>query len=96
MNERDEAAGLPKNVTRRDNLQQRSSTADTLNRDGAMLLARRLQEYWHGQGYPAARFWAEPVDERFAKIGTYEIYRVVCNLVNGVPPRYRDDRGTRT
>jgi hypothetical protein len=39
MNERDEAAGLPRNVTRRDNLQQRSSTADTLNRDGAMLLA---------------------------------------------------------
>ena len=33
----------------------------------------------------------EPVDERFAKVGTYEIYRVVCNLVNGLPPRYRDE-----
>jgi hypothetical protein len=42
--------------------------------------------------YPAARFCIEPIDERFEKIGTYEIYRVDCNLVNGIPPRYRDDR----
>ena len=32
----------------------------------AMRLAKRLEKYWHDQGYPAARFWAEPVDERFA------------------------------
>jgi hypothetical protein len=64
---------------------------DTLNRDGAMALARRLQQYWHDQGYTAARFWAEPLDERFAKIGTYEVYQVKCNLVNGLPPRYRDE-----
>lgn len=25
------------------------------------------------------------------KVGTYEIYRVACNLVNGLPPRYRDE-----
>jgi hypothetical protein len=43
------------------------------------------------QGYPAARFWTEPLDERFAKIGTYEVYQVKCNLVNGLPPRYRDE-----
>jgi hypothetical protein len=92
MNEFHEADGQ-RNVSRLDNTQQRRSTADTLNRDGAMALAKRLQAYWHEQGYPAARFWAEPVSERFAKIGTYEIYRVVCNLVNGVPPRYRDDPG---
>jgi hypothetical protein len=92
MNEHHEADGH-RNVSRLDNTQQRRSTADTLNRDGAMALAKRLQAYWHEQGYPAARFWAEPVSERFAKIGTYEIYRVVCNLVNGVPPRYRDDPG---
>ena len=64
---------------------------DTLNREGAMTLAKRLQDYWHEHGYPAARFWVEPIDERFAKVGTYEIYRVVCNLVNGLPPRYRDE-----
>ena len=28
--------------------------------------------------------------ERFAKVGTYELYRVACNLVNGLPPRYLD------
>lgn len=27
----------------------------------------------------AARFWAEPIDERFEKIGTYEIYRIVSS-----------------
>jgi hypothetical protein len=29
-----------------------------------------------------------PVEERFPKVGTYEIYRVDSNLVNGLPPRY--------
>ena len=55
-----------------------------------MALARMLEGYWHQLGYPAARFWAEPINERFAKVGTYELYRVVCNLVNGLPPRYRN------
>ncbi|MCP3447339.1 hypothetical protein [Bradyrhizobium sp. CCGUVB14] len=55
-----------------------------------MALARRLERYWHEQDYPAARFWTEPIDERFAKIGTYELYRVACNLINGLPPRYRN------
>jgi hypothetical protein len=64
---------------------------DWVSQRGAMALARRLERYWHEQGYPAARFWAEPIKERFAKVGTYEIYRVVCNLINGRPPRYRDD-----
>lgn len=62
---------------------------DMLSRSGAMALARRLEDYWHARGYPAARFWAEAIDERFSKVGTYEIYRVVGNLVNGLPPRYR-------
>jgi hypothetical protein len=56
-----------------------------LDRDGAIALAKRLQQYWHDQGYPAVRFWTEPLDERFAKIGTYEVYQVKCNLVNGLP-----------
>ena len=56
-----------------------------------MALAKRLQAYWHAQGYPSARFWAEPIPERFDKVGSYEIYRVVSNLVNGLPPRYLDD-----
>jgi len=65
--------------------------SDNLNKAGAMRLAKRLQKFWHDQGYPAARFWAEPIEERFAKVGTYEIYRVACNLVNGLPPRYREE-----
>ncbi|MBB4263567.1 hypothetical protein GGD64_007637 [Bradyrhizobium sp. CIR3A] len=35
------------------------------------------------------RFWPEPIDERFSKIGTYEIYTIACNLINGLPPSYR-------
>ncbi|WP_375414136.1 hypothetical protein [uncultured Bradyrhizobium sp.] len=62
--------------------------ADTLSQRGALGLAKRLEHYWHQRGFPAARFWTEPVNERFSKVGTYEIYRVVCNLVNGWPPRY--------
>jgi hypothetical protein len=70
---------------------EKDPTRDTLTKAGALRLARQLQKYWHDQGYPAARFWTEPVQERFAKVGTYEIYRVVSNLVNGLPPRYRDE-----
>jgi hypothetical protein len=69
-----------------------SAPKDTLSKQGAMALAKRLEKYWYDRDYPAARFWAEPIKERFAKVGTYEIYRVVCNLVNGLPPRYRDER----
>jgi hypothetical protein len=61
---------------------------ESLSQEGAMALARRLEDYWHGCGYPAARFWAEPIPERFEKVGTYQLYRVACNLVNGLPPRY--------
>jgi hypothetical protein len=40
---------------------------DTLYRDGDIALAKRLQQYWHDQGYPTARFWTEPLDERFSE-----------------------------
>jgi hypothetical protein len=63
---------------------------DTLNQKGALALAKQLEAFWHRHGYPAARFWAEPVGERFDKLGTNEIYRVASNLVNGLPPRYLD------
>ena len=63
---------------------------ETWTQKGAMALAKRLEQYWHNQGFPAARFWAEPIGERFEKIGTYELYRVASNLVNGLPPRYLD------
>ena len=59
---------------------------DSLNRHGATDLAKRLESYWHVRGYLAARFWAEPIEERFEKVGTHEIYCVSCNLVNGLPP----------
>ena len=68
-----------------------TKTQDTLTKGGARRLARQLEKYWHDQGYPAARFWTEPIEERFAKVGTYEIYRVMSNLVNGLPPRYRGE-----
>jgi hypothetical protein len=64
---------------------------ETLSQFGAMRLARRLERYWHERGYRAARFWAEPIGERFPKVGTYDLYKVKCNLVNALPPRYRDD-----
>jgi len=64
---------------------------DTLSEKAARALAKRLQDYWHSRGYKAARFWAEPIGERFSKVGSYDLYRVVCNLVNGLPPRYRDE-----
>ena len=64
---------------------------DTLSRKGANDLARRLQDYWHVRGYPAVRFWAEPICERFGKLGTHEVYRVRCNLIDGLPPRYDRD-----
>jgi hypothetical protein len=66
--------------------------SETLSLKGALALAKQLETYWHEQGFPAACFWAEPIGERFEKIGTYELYRVASNLVNGLPPRYRDSR----
>jgi hypothetical protein len=56
-----------------------------------MALAKRLEKCWHDRGFPAARFWAEPIEERFAKAGTYENHRVASNLVNGLPPRYLEE-----
>jgi hypothetical protein len=61
-----------------------------LGQKGAIALAKRLEQYWHSQGFPAARFWAEPIGERFEKVGSYELYRIASNLVNGLPPRYLD------
>jgi hypothetical protein len=67
---------------------QKPPPAEASNQKGAMELARRLEQYWHDRGFPAARFWAEPIGERFEKIGSYELYRVASNLVDGLPPRY--------
>ncbi len=64
---------------------------DALDRLGAIALAKRLEKYWHDQGYLGARFWAEPIDEHYAKVGTRQLYRVACNLVNGLPPLCRAD-----
>jgi hypothetical protein len=63
---------------------------DTLNRDGAIRLGKRREKYRQDQGYPAARFWTEPADE-LRQDRTYEVYQVKCNLVNGLPPRYRGE-----
>lgn len=69
---------------------KRKRPVEVLSQKGAMELARRLEQYWHHKGFPAARFWAEPIGERFEKIGSYELYRVASNLVDGLPPRYLD------
>jgi hypothetical protein len=84
---RSDAAG--ESPTQQDD-ERRVRRGDMLSRDGAMALAKRLERFWHERGYPAARFWAEPIAERFAKVGTYELFRVVCNLLNGLPPRYQE------
>ncbi|NDE90368.1 MAG: hypothetical protein EB059_04410 [Alphaproteobacteria bacterium] len=68
--------------------EKKSDFGEYLTQKGAMALAKRIEAYWHKKGYIAARFWAEPIGERFEKVGTYEIYRVTSNLVNGIPPRY--------
>ena len=67
-----------------------SNAPEMLSQRGAIRLARRLEKYWHDRGYPATRFWAEPIDERFSKVGTYHVHRVVSNLANELPPRYRE------
>jgi hypothetical protein len=90
MNDDDYRADAPSTPRNDDNAKDQPK--DTLTKAGALRLARQLQKFWHDGGYPAARFWTEPVEERFAKVGTYEIYRVCSNLVNGLPPRYRDEK----
>ncbi|WP_234686092.1 hypothetical protein [Bradyrhizobium monzae] len=90
MQQREEAGDNPPKSSMRGASAPYANAPDHLSKKGAIALARRLERYWHEQGYPAARFWTEPIDERFAKIGSYELYRVACNLINGLPPRYRD------
>ncbi len=58
---------------------------DSIAQTAALALATRLEQYSHDRGYSAARFWTVPVWERFAKIVTYDMYRVKCNIVNGLP-----------
>jgi hypothetical protein len=50
--------------------------------------SQKTRRYWHSQRFPAARLWAKPIGERFEKIGSYELYRVASDLVNGWLPRY--------
>jgi hypothetical protein len=83
------AAGGADNETR-EGPARKVRIPDTLCERGAIALAKRLESYWHERGFAAARFWAEPINERFRKVGSYDIYRVACNLVNALPPRYRE------
>jgi hypothetical protein len=34
----------------------------------------------------AARLWAESIEERFAKVGTYEIYQRIASVLLGGKP----------
>jgi hypothetical protein len=47
-----------------------SPIVDTLNRAGAIALAERLQQILARSRIPAARFWTEPLDERFGSAPT--------------------------
>jgi len=96
MKRYEEAAGSPPITTsaEQDECNLERTPADTLSQKGALALAKRLQDYWHAEGFHAVRFWTEPVGERFSKVGSYELYRVACNLVNGKPPQYREDTAT--
>lgn len=88
--ERGPARACTPESARSDKSSEASQAPETLSQKGAIALARRLQAYWHAEGYSAARFWAEPIEERFDKVGTYELYRIASNLINGLPPRYAD------
>jgi hypothetical protein len=60
-----------------------------------MALAKRLQDFWQCRRLCGRAVLGRPVAERFAKNGTYELYRVASNLVNGMPPQYRGEPGKR-
>jgi hypothetical protein len=66
----DEEDGIPP-VRKNNSKDDEAGGTDALSQRGAIALAKRLQRFWHEQGYPAARFWAEPIEERFPKVGTY-------------------------
>ena len=62
---------------------------DTMTRDGAEALARKLDAYWHAQGFPQVQHWVE----RQGRITLESPHRgesiwvVRSNLVRGQPPR---------
>jgi hypothetical protein len=58
------------------------ANAEELNNLGNIFVSRkrRQNDFWRPR--------TEPLNERFAKIGAYEVHHVKCELVNGVPPRY--------
>ncbi len=70
----------------RPDVREAGTPIEYLSQRGAMQLARRLQAHWSEKGSLAARFWVVPIDERFSKVGSYQLYRVECNFVNGLPP----------
>lgn len=59
--------------------------AGFLNLVGAKQLATRLESYWHERGYIRVRFFPVPVDERFEKVGSYEIWQVRHNFLGTKP-----------
>jgi len=54
---------------------------DYLTRDGAEELARRIERYWHDQGFTAVRVWVEPFGD-----GKHRLHAVRSNLMSGLPP----------
>lgn len=50
----------------------------------AEALAARLTAFWHGRGFPGARFW--PVEYRAMVDKFDKRWDIRSNLVNGIPP----------
>jgi hypothetical protein len=60
---------------------------DTLSREGAETLCKRLSEYWTAQGYTTHRFWVENQPVGLASRMSYRnLFVVRTNLINGLPP----------
>ena len=62
---------------------------DTTTRDGAEVLARKLDAYWHAQGFLQVQHWVER-QRRITLAAPRQgekIWVVRSNLVRGQPPR---------
>jgi hypothetical protein len=61
---------------------------DTTTREGAEALARKLDAYWHAQGFPQVQHWVE-MHRRLtpaAPLHGEAMWVVRSNLVRGLPP----------
>lgn len=58
-----------------------------LDLNGAYKICKKIEEYWHKRGFKQVMARPYPIEERFVKVGTYQLYGVETNLVGGLPPQ---------